>query len=119
MWPFKKKPVYPSAQQIAFSQVDITERFGDNGRLGVEDWIATVALNTRVPEPTTVGLPPQGAADNVTYHIAAGLSRARDLANDAADGVYCPICHIANVDLKRLHTPCPKCGRDLLRFGWN
>jgi hypothetical protein len=33
-------------------------------------------------------------------------------------GVYCPVCHIANVDLGRLRTPCPQCGRPLLKFGW-
>lgn len=30
---------------MTYSQTDITEAFGDNVRLGPDDWIATVPLN--------------------------------------------------------------------------
>jgi hypothetical protein len=49
MWPFKKKAkpetsTMPSGQ-ISYSQLDITESFGDNERLEPEDWISTVPLS--------------------------------------------------------------------------
>ena len=121
MWPFKKKPKPepPSPQRIGFSQIDSTEHFGDNERLGVEDWIATFPLNSRSPNPTSMGLPALGASDEETYRVAAYLSSARDHINVKADGVYCPICHIASISLSKLKTPCPKCSRPLLRFGWS
>jgi hypothetical protein len=121
MWPFKKKPavqVVP-VQDLKFSQVDTTERFGDNLDLGADDWIATSPLNSEIPNPECMGLPPRGASENDVYSTASRLSRVRDLVQLPDDGVYCPICHIANVDLLRLGTPCPKCGRQLLRFGWD
>jgi hypothetical protein len=30
-----------------------------------------------------------------------------------------PICHIANIELAELRTPCPKGGKALLEFGWD
>src|SRR5262245_19943659 len=121
MWPFKKKPAAPvaSVHDLRFSQVDATERFGDNLSLGKDDWIATNALNSEIPDPESMGLPSRDASDDEVYATASRLSGVRDLAQLADDGVYCPICHIANIDLARLGTPCPKCGRQLLRFGWD
>jgi hypothetical protein len=106
-------------EQVSFSQVDITERFGDNVSLSPVDWIETVALNSQVPDPLSMGLPPRGASDDDVYRIASRLSELRESIHIPNDGVYCPICHIANVDLLKLRTPCPRCGRQLLKFGWD
>jgi hypothetical protein len=61
MWPFRKKVKVETqtmpANQISFSQLDITERFDDNARLGAEDWISTVPLNTRTRDAQAMGLP--------------------------------------------------------------
>ena len=125
-----KKPVsqeptsHPATQspftgKIMYSQVDITERFGDNERLKPDDWIETVALNKRTPNPTETGLPAVNATDEEVYEIASKMSRLRESISIPNDGVYCPICHIANIQLVRLRTPCPKCGRALLKFGWD
>jgi hypothetical protein len=120
MWPFRKKQKSAalSSQSMGFSQLDSTERFDDSERLGPEDWIETFALNSRIENPTTMGLPALGTGEDETYRVAAYLSGARDYINIPGDGVYCPICHIANTSLSRLRTPCPKCSRPLLRFGW-
>lgn len=104
---------------ISFSQVDITQRFGDNRGLGPDDWIATTPLNATVDEPASVGLPPVGANAEGIYRVANRLSALRESFPLLDDGVYCPVCHIANVDLRRLRTPCPRCGRPLLKFGWD
>ena len=122
MWPFKKKQKNPEplpSGPISFSQLDITERFGDNLRLTAEEWIATVALNERIPNPQAQGLPPRGAGDEVIYATADRLSKMRESIHIESDGVYCPTCHIANTSIARLRTPCPKCGKPLLRFGWD
>ena len=102
-------------EQITYSQVDITERFGDDLSLTVDDWISTSSLNSTVPNAQSMGLPSIGATDDEVYRIAERLSRIRESAPIPGDGVYCPVCHIANVTLARLRTPCPPCGRELLR----
>lgn len=121
MWPFKKKEAAQSTppEQISFSQVDTTDRFGDNLSLTEEDWISTKPLNSMVSNPQSMGLPPVGASDEEVYRVAERLSRIRESAPIPDDGVYCPVCHIANVTIARLRTPCPKCGRKLLKFGWD
>jgi hypothetical protein len=121
MWPFKKKqtPQTLPPGPISYSQLDITENFGDNLSLAADDWISTSPLNSRVPDPQSGGLPPVGASADEVYRIATELSRIRECLPIPSDGVYCPICHIANVELKRLRSPCPKCGRELLKFGWD
>ncbi len=106
-------------EQFSYSQVDITEGFGDNERLGPEDWISTSPLNSGMDDPESMGLPRLGADPNEVYRVASELSLLRESIPIPTDGVYCPICHIANVDLGKLRTPCPKCGRDLLKFGWD
>jgi hypothetical protein len=104
---------------ISFSQVDITDRFDDNRRLGKDDWIATRPLNATIGNPESAGLPSPGAVAEEVYRVASKLSAIRESIPIPDDGVYCPICHIANVDLGKLRTPCPKCGRELLKFGWS
>src|ERR1700692_2918781 len=123
MWPFKRKQ-HPSAklvepQKIGYTQADITERFGDNLSLGPDDWIETVPLNMRTEDPVSVGLAPANASVEEVYAVASKLSAIREKINIPTDGVYCPVCHIANVSLSRLRQPCPKCGRQLLKFGWD
>ena len=123
MWPFNKKakaiPQTMPPGQISFSQLDITESFGDNARLKPDDWIATVPLNKTSPSGQASGLPPVDANDEQVYEIASQLSKLRESIPIPSDGVYCPICHIANTQLAKLRTPCPKCGRALLKFGWD
>jgi len=123
MWPFKKK-TKPMAQmmptdQISFSQLDITETFGDNERLKPEDWIPTVPLSKTTPNAQAMGLPPVDASDAEIYEVAERLSQIRESIPIPDDGVYCPVCHLANTQLVKLRTPCPKCGRALLKFGWD
>jgi hypothetical protein len=120
MWPFDKKPKATTQTmplgEISCSQLDVTERFDDNLRLKPEDWIETIPLNKRVPNGR--GLPPVAASDETVYESASRLSQIRESMPIPNDGVYCPICHIANTELSKLRTPCPKCGRALLKFGW-
>ena len=59
------------------------------------------------------------APDDEVYQRALNMSRVRDRIGNPDDGVYCPICHKANIDLDKLGTPCPTCSRPLLRFGWD
>jgi hypothetical protein len=104
--------------QISFSQLDITESFDDNQKLGIDDWIETSPLNKMMDNPEASGLPPENADPDVIYEIGAKLSKLREGVPIPNDGVYCPVCHIANIDIKKLHQPCPKCERGLLKFGW-
>lgn len=119
MWPFKKNPLVSDDLPLEFSQVDTTERFDDNLSLGADDWIATVPINTLVDDGERMGLPAIGATEDQIYSVANRMSRMRESFEVPGDGVYCPICHIANVDIERLRTACAKCGRQLLRFGWD
>jgi hypothetical protein len=107
-----------SAEAISFSQLDITERFDDNQQLGKDEWIQTTPLNERIQDPESSGLPSAGADSEIVYRIASKMSELRESIPIPDDGVYCPICHIANTDLEKLRTPCPNCGRELLKFGW-
>ncbi|MFZ2655853.1 MAG: hypothetical protein WAX69_13060 [Victivallales bacterium] len=118
---FKKKKgnkVFATGN-ISYSQVDMTERFGDNLKLKSDEWIDTVPINKGISKPESMGLPPLNADQNQIYEIAAKLSRLREQIPIPNDSVYCPICHIANIDINKLHTPCPKCKRKLLKFGWD
>lgn len=107
-----------ATEAISFSQLDITERFDDNRNLGREEWISTTPLNSTISNPESRGLPAPGIDSEEVYRVASKLSALRESIPIPNDGVYCPICHIANVDLGKLRTPCPKCGRELLKFGW-
>ena len=106
------------AEEIAFSQLDITENIDDNQNLAKDEWIATTPLNARIPNPESAGLPARGADADEVYRAALAMSAIRESIALPDDGVYCPICHIASVDLAKLRTPCPQCGRELLKFGW-
>jgi hypothetical protein len=118
MWPFKKKTdVRPQA--IAFTQLDTTDGFGDNAKLGPDDWVETTPLSQHVEGAEAQGLPPAAASDDAIYQTASRLSETRESFSLPDDGVYCPVCHIANTDQQRLRTPCPTCGRPLLKFGWD
>ena len=121
MWPFKKKPAAPveTSSKFAFTQVDTTERFDDNQSLGTNDWIDTVPLNTLLPDGENMGLPAIDATEDQVFSIASKMSEIRESLDIPNDGVYCPNCHVANVNLSRLRTPCPQCGRPLLKFGWD
>ena len=122
MWPFKRKKEvvgFTATTPTSYSQLDITEGFGDNLSLRPDDWITTSPLNVTVSNPQSMGLPPVGASDDEIYRSAEQLSRIRESVPIPDDGVYCPVCHIATVTLALLRTPCPKCGRKLLKFGWD
>jgi hypothetical protein len=123
MGPFKKKQIlkqelFPPGN-ISFSQVDTTERFGDNIGLTADEWITTIPLYSITPNPESMGLPAMDTNADEIFQIASSLSRLRESISMPNDGVYCPICHIANIDSSKLHTPCPRCGRELLKFGWD
>lgn len=107
-----------AADEIMYSQLDITEQFDDNQRLGKDEWITTTPLNATMKNPESSGLPSPDAGPEEVYRVASKLSELRESIPIPDDGVYCPICHIANIDLEKLRTPCPTCGRELLKFGW-
>ena len=115
--PSKAKTETMPPGEISYSQLDITERFDDHLHLKPEEWILTVPLNKSVPNGK--GLPPVDASADDVYKAAVTLSQFRESISIPNDGVYCPVCHIANTQLAKLRTPCPKCGRPLLKFGWD
>jgi|SRR6185369_6262965 hypothetical protein len=121
MWPFKKKPKieYLEAAELNFTQVDFTERFGDHLSLSEDEWIETIPMNRTFPDGKGGNLPPIDAIGDEIYRIASRLSEIRESFRVPTDGVYCPVCHIANIDYAHLRNPCPKCGRPLLAFDWN
>ena len=121
MWPFnRRKPARPvSPDRFLFTQVDITERFGDDISLSSDQWMTTHPLNADRPNPELLGLPKTTASADEVHAMASKLSLIRESLRLPRDGVYCPVCHIANVDLKKLRMPCPMCGRELLQFGWD
>ena len=124
MWLFERRQQAPRPSgPPSYSQVDITNGFDDNLRLGPEDWIETLPLNQRLEDsgknPQEWGLSAVGVGEDEVYEVAARLSSLRERMPFPDEGVYCPICHIANTQIARLRTPCPRCGRPLLQFGWN
>ncbi len=102
--------------ELSYSQLDITERFDDHLHLKPDDWIPTVPLNKSVPNGKD--LPPVDASADEVYKAAERLSQLRESISIQSDGVYCLVCHVANTQLAKLRTPYPKCGRALLKFGW-
>ncbi len=123
MSPWRKRKTPGSSGAPSYSQADITDGFNDNLRLGPDDWIDTTPLNRRLKDsgedPQEWGLPAVGITDDEVYAVASRLSSLREVIQLPDEGVYCPICHIANTQIARLHTPCPRCARPLLQFGWN
>ncbi len=108
-----------ATEKISYSQLDITDRFGDDCSLKADEWICTRPLNEYLGDRRSSELPSLGANAQEVYKIALGMSEMREYISIPNDGVYCPICHIANIDRRKLRTPCPKCGRELLLFGWD
>jgi hypothetical protein len=107
------------AGEILFTQVDSTENFNDSEGLDSGEWIKTTPLNESMDNPESMGLPVRGSSEDEVHHIASDLSAIRESLSIPEDGVYCPVCNVANVDRQKLRTPCPTCGRDLLAFGWD
>ena len=120
-WPFKKKEkvemLDPST--LSFSQVDFTEYFDQNQALAPGDWVPTIPINEMLGNDNKGNLPALGSSDHEIYRVALGLSEIREQFQVPDDGVYCPVCHIANVDIANLGKECPKCARPLLAFGWS
>ena len=114
----KKVEMMPPGD-LLYTVVDITETFGDNLSLGKEDWVTTTPLIKLLGVDNYEGLPSVDASAGEIYAIAVGLSEIREEFQSRTDGVYCPVCHIANVDKEKLRKPCPNCGRELLLFDWN
>jgi hypothetical protein len=75
MWLFNKKKAENSlpTEEISYSQLDITENFGDNLRLKPDEWIKTIPLNLNHPRPESVGLPSKNADAETVYKIACSL----------------------------------------------
>jgi hypothetical protein len=110
-------------RDLSFAQTDVTKSSGDNRSPGPNDWIETTPINASVPEAQRPrGLPALDATEDQIYEIAERGSRLRESLRRSdqlsSDGVYCPICHIANTQLSLLRKPCPRCGRELLLFDW-
>jgi len=120
MWPFKRKPKveYIDSAELNFTQVDFTERFDDHQNLSADDWIETIPMNQMFMDGKRNNLPPIDATPDEVYGAAAKLSKIRESFANPADGVYCPICHVAIINIENLGRPCPKCRRPLLAFGW-
>ena len=113
------EPTSVDPNELRFSQLDITETFGDDQRYTADQWVPTVPLNASIENPEDRGLPARDASADVIFEVAVKLSALREQFSLPGEGVYCPVCHIANVDHKKLHQPCPKCARKLLSFGWD
>lgn len=105
-------------KEIGFTQLDITETIGAPPGLGADDWIETTPINAQPGAEGMRGLPPLTAGEDEVHAAAVKLSAIREEVGVEGDGVYCPVCHIANVDYSWLREPCPRCRRPLLAFGW-
>jgi hypothetical protein len=110
-------------REVSFTQTDVTKSSVNSLSLGPSDWIETTPINASVPEKQRPrGLPPLDATEDQIYRIADCGSRLRESIRRSdqlsGDGVYCPICHMANTQLSLLRKPCPRCGRELLLFDW-
>lgn len=119
-WPFKKKTKTEllDVNTLNYSQVDFTEYFDQHLTLSKEEWVPTIPINAMLGHDNQGNLPPLDASDHEIYRVALSLSEIRKQFQIADDGVYCPVCHIANIDIAHLGKECPKCARPLLAFGW-
>jgi len=120
-WSFKKKAKVQmmDTADLSFSQVDIIDGLDDGISLSSSDWIETTPINQLIGHDNRGNLPAIDSSDHETYRVALGLSEIRTSFNISGDGVYCPVCHIANIGIEKLGKECPKCERPLLAFGWN
>ena len=120
-WPFNKKSkvehIDPS--NVSYTQVDVTEHFEQHLALSMNEWITTIAINKLIGHNNNGNLPDIDANDHEIYRIALSLSEIREKFKIHGDGVYCPVCHIANINIANLGEECPKCSRPLLAFGWS
>ena len=120
-WPFKKKSKveFLDSKELNFTQVDFTDLFDKHLSLSKDEWVETVPMNKVIGHNQGGNLPDFDSSEHEIYRIALGLSEIREAFTIYGDGVYCPICHIANIDIEKLGKNCPKCERPLLAFGWN
>ena len=107
-----------AAESVSFSQLDIIEEFHGNPTIDKDEWIVTTPMNLIIQNPEQAGLPSSEADPEEVYRVACNMSALRESIPIPNDGVYCPICHIANIDISKLRKPCHICGRELLKFGW-
>lgn len=119
-WPFKKKAKveYVDPDTLNYTQLDISEHFDEHLALSTDEWVTTIPINRWIGHDNNGNLPDLNANDHEIYRIAASLSEIRQDFHPLGDGVYCPVCHIANIDFEKLGKECPKCFRPLLAFGW-
>lgn len=104
---------------LNYTQVDSTEYFDQNLSLTPDEWVPTMPMNKMLGHDNNGNLPALDAGDHEIYRVALSLSEIRERFRVPDDGVYCPVCHIANVDITHLGKECPKCSRPLLAFGWS
>jgi hypothetical protein len=114
----KKKIERIDLSKVSFTQVDFTESFGDNLKLKPEDWITTIPINSNCPNTESMGLPPLDANSDQVYVIAEYLSLLRGQITGLNDGVYCPICHMANNEIKKLHEFISNCFEVEVKAGY-
>ena len=96
----------------------VDQSHSDSEGLDAGEWFELTPLNEMMDNPESMGLPAPGSSEDDIYRIASDLSSIRESFPIPEDGygVYCPVCGIGNKDLQKLRTPCPTCGRKLLRF---
>jgi hypothetical protein len=58
-------------RRTVISKTGICDVDGRHLSVGDDDWIGTFALNSLIPNPTTMGLPAVGTSDDETYQVAA------------------------------------------------
>lgn len=108
-------------RELHYSQLDFYDLTGVRPKLGPDEWVKTIPFTEFYKDAYgRNGLPEKNADIDTVYKVATKMSKVREsvLHLGKGDGVYCPICHIVNIQIEKLHTPCPECGRALLLFGW-
>jgi len=102
-----------------YGQLDVIEPERDV-KMTSSDWVQTVPIIVNDDYRETLGYAHKDDSPEEVYERAMMLSMVRNQhIKDDSDGVYCPLCHIANIELSKQGDPCPQCERPLLRFGWN
>lgn len=107
------------------TQLDMPRDVTEQLRIQSEDWVPCVPIRGKNTAYIYDQLPTTDLTDEETYTLAKQLSDVWNERISKSDhplqkigGVYCPVCHIASIDLDKLGLPCPKCKRELLRFNW-
>ncbi len=121
MWPFKKKSEFELSANsvVSYTQTDYMPLLSGSDGLSPDQWVSVHPCNEDDALPESKGLPSLTASDGEVYGVASKLSQIRSSFGVPIDGVYCPVCHIANIQKEKLGEPCPQCGRGLLCFGWD